>query len=106
MSIHFFRPLLCMGWVVAVPMALAQTAAVGVASEGPASRAVSLQAPVPLTFQSVMTDYRPYHDQPVGSWAEANRTVEQLGGWRAYAREASQPEDRPAPAADDKGGKP
>lgn len=98
MSIHFFCPLLCVGWVVAIPMAWAQTAAVGVASEGPAPRSALVQTSVPLKFQSVMKDYRPYSDQPVGSWAEANRTVEQAGGWRAYAREASQPEAEGAPA--------
>jgi hypothetical protein len=34
----------------------------------------------------------------VGSWREANDTVNRIGGWRAYAREAKPPES-PPPAA-------
>ena len=35
------------------------------------------------------------------SWREANDTVTRIGGWRVYAREASQPapESKPTPAA-------
>ena len=36
-------------------------------------------------------------DKPV-SWREANDTVTRIGGWRAYAREAQQPEAAPAVA--------
>jgi hypothetical protein len=31
----------------------------------------------------------------VGSWREANDTVNRIGGWRAYAREAKQPQSPP-----------
>ena len=39
------------------------------------------------------------HDQSGGlvDWREANDAVRRIGGWRAYAREAQQPE--PAPSA-------
>jgi hypothetical protein len=106
MSIQFFRPLLCMVWVVAMPMVWAQTAAVAIAPEGSVARSAALQISVPLSFKSVMTDYRPYSEQTVGSWADANRTVAQIGGWRAYAKEASQPETATKPSAHDNGVKP
>lgn len=99
MFIHFFRPLLGVGWVIAMPMAGAQISVTGATPQDLAPRSTLLQSPAPLSFQSVMKDYRPYSEQPVGSWAEANRTVAQIGGWRAYAREASQPESKGAPAS-------
>lgn len=33
------------------------------------------------------------------SWREANRAVDQAGGWRAYAREAARQQERPPPGA-------
>ena len=38
---------------------------------------------------SAFDGYRPYADQPVAPWARSNATVGRIGGWRAYAREAS-----------------
>jgi hypothetical protein len=106
MSIHFFCPLLCMAWVFAIPVVWAQTAALAIAPEGSVPRSAALQTSVPLSFKSAMTDYRPYREQAVGSWADANRTVAQIGGWRAYAKEASQPEPAAEPSTNVKGGKP
>lgn len=106
MSIHFFRPLLCMGWVVAMPVVWAQAAAMAIAPEGSVPRSAALQTSVALSFKSAMTDYRSYSEQAVGSWADANRTVAQIGGWRAYAKEASQTETAAEPSANAKGGKP
>lgn len=40
--------------------------------------------------------YRRYRDEPVGDWRKANEQVGQIGGWRAYAREAA---GSPSPAA-------
>ena len=55
------------------------------------------QAVVPtVRFNSAFAPYRRMGETPVGSWREANDTVTQIGGWRAYAREANTP---PAPAA-------
>ncbi|MBC7780503.1 MAG: hypothetical protein H7125_10430 [Proteobacteria bacterium] len=33
-------------------------------------------------------NYRPYTQQDVGSWKDANDTVGRIGGWRTYLREA------------------
>jgi hypothetical protein len=88
---------------------LAGAAAATLALLGPAQQAVAqtpsapgradpldAQAAVPpVRFSSAFTPYRRMSDAPVGSWREANDTVTQIGGWRAYAREANTP---PPPA--------
>ena len=54
---------------------------------------LDVKASVPdVVHRSALTGYRPYADQQVGSWREANETVNRIGGWRVYAREARQPE--------------
>ena len=45
-----------------------------------------------LGYESVFARYKSYRDEKTGSWREANDTVERIGGWRAYAKEAQQPE--------------
>ena len=49
----------------------------------------------PPAFES----YKPYADVPVGNWKAANDTAAQIGGWRAYAKQAQQVDNLPAPAA-------
>ena len=54
---------------------------------------LNAKADVPaVTYRSVLGAYRPAGDVKVGSWKDANETVARIGGWRVYAREASQPE--------------
>lgn len=64
-------------------------------------------APVPpLQHQSVLTAPPALDAARVGSWRDANATVNRIGGWKAYAREVtpeakpSTPDPRPAPATD------
>ena len=56
------------------------------------------QARVPAAlYVSPLASYRRLgEDKPV-PWKEANETVNRIGGWRAYAREAQQ-SDAPPPA--------
>lgn len=49
----------------------------------------------PASHDSPFAGYRAAGEDGVGSWREANEAVNRIGGWRAYAREAS----RPAPAS-------
>lgn len=60
------------------------------------------RAAVPaVTYVSPFIGYRPDGVIKVAPWKEANDTVARIGGWRAYAREASQPAPAgpvPAPA--------
>ncbi len=50
-----------------------------------------------LRYESVFARYRSYRDEKTGSWRESNDTVDRIGGWRAYAKEAQSPEST-APA--------
>lgn len=56
-------------------------------------------------YVSALRDFRRFSDEPVASWRAANETVQRIGGWQAYSREAYQalrkpaPEARPTPAA-------
>ena len=51
-----------------------------------------------MSYQSSLRDYKPLVEQRVGSWKEANETVNRIGGWRAYAREAAQGDQATPPA--------
>ena len=69
----------------------------------PAAAPTTAVAPVttstsPPRYESVFARYQSYRDEKTGSWREANDTVTQIGGWRAYAKEAQQP-DSVAPIA-------
>ena len=99
-SIH--HGLLLAAWLAASPLVHAQ--ADPKAGKPDPSDAMAV---VPAaTYSSPLARYRPAGETKLGSWHEANETVTRIGGWRAYAREASQPEpaarldaSRPASAA-------
>ncbi len=44
--------------------------------------------PLTLSYQSAMSTYRPYDDNPPGGWRAANDRVGEIGGWKTYAKEA------------------
>lgn len=48
-----------------------------------------------LVYQSVFERYQKWNDQPLTGWKKANDTVEQIGGWAVYAKEARTP-DKPS----------
>ena len=95
------------GWLAAVWLAAAASthAQPAPGAPGPTSAPNPLQAGTavpPMVYSSPLARYRVAADVEVGSWTEVNDTVTRIGGWRAYAREASQPEVpafAPAPAA-------
>lgn len=43
-------------------------------------------------YSSVFSAYSSFNDQAIASWQKSNQIVQQIGGWRAYAKEASAPE--------------
>jgi hypothetical protein len=53
----------------------------------PASKPVPNQSALP--YHSAMEGYKAFADEKPVPWAAANTTVDQRGGWRAYAKEAS-----------------
>lgn len=82
------RFLRCGPWVAALSLAaLAQAQ-----PARPVSDPLDPKAAVPpVQHRSAMSGYRPLAEAPVGSWKEANERVNRIGGWRVYAREATQP---------------
>ncbi len=47
-------------------------------------------APVPpVRYESSLTRPAALQETAVGSWKDANETVNRIGGWKAYAREAA-----------------
>lgn len=93
-------------WPCAPLAALCATALVAQAQPtAPSARPDPLdpKASVPaLRYASSLGAY-PYRSAGDGkpiAWREANDTVNRIGGWRAYAREAQQPEPPPGVATD------
>ena len=59
------------------------------AHDGPhAPDAHASAAPIGLHYQSPIANYQPYREPTIASWPRANDTVQQIGGWRSYAKEA------------------
>lgn len=85
------RPLLASVLITTGACAMAQSAA-------PAGEPAPSAAALELTYRSTFDGYQRFADEKVGSWREANDTVGRIGGWRAYAKEASEPA-KPAGAA-------
>ncbi|GAP34016.1 hypothetical protein ISF6_3442 [Piscinibacter sakaiensis] len=53
-----------------------------------------------MAYESAFSRYRRTADDKVIPWREANDTAARIGGWRAYARDAQQPDPAAsAPAA-------
>ncbi len=86
-------------WLAALTTLVAINA---VAQTAPApSRPPPAETPE-LSFQSAFDGYRSYKDEKAIPWKEANETVYQRGGWRAYAKEAA--ESSPSEAGAQKSG--
>ena len=51
-----------------------------------------------LNYRSAFAGYRAFSDDKPLPWREANEAVARIGGWRAYAREAQQPDAKPSGA--------
>jgi len=101
-----------LGWTRGIPVAtllvaasLIQPFAHAQGAPGRTERADPLdaRARVPaITHVSTLASYRRLGDDKPVAWSDANQTVNCIGGWRAYAREAQQPDPAapaPAPAA-------
>lgn len=74
-------------WLATLPALVALAAA---AQTGGDAKPPAQVEPAPaLSFQSAMEGYKPFTDGPSVPWRQANETVHQRGGWRAYAKETS-----------------
>ena len=43
-------------------------------------------------YRSALEGYQRYTEEKMVNWKDANDATARIGGWRAYAREASQPQ--------------
>jgi hypothetical protein len=95
----FMFPHLSLAMLVAL-MAAAGGAAAQAAAPDRADRAPSEALHLPATasepWRSALHGYQPFADEKLAPWRESNDTVGRIGGWKAYAREASQPDEAPS----------
>lgn len=57
-----------------------------------------------LDYKSAFEGYQAYSEPDIKNWPEVNQRVEEIGGWRVYAREPYEEqssEDKAAPAQPD-----
>jgi hypothetical protein len=71
---------------------VAQRAGTSRSASAPASAPDSATTRPDITaspgYRSAFEGYRPFAEQPLTSWRQANDLVGRIGGWQAYAREA------------------
>lgn len=80
-------------WLLALWLPL-QLSALSASAQTPPSPPPATQA-APAAYRSAFEGYQAYRDEKIINWKEANNNVGHIGGWRAYAKEASPP---PAPS--------
>ena len=73
-----------------IAMACSALAATAFAQQTPppAARPTSQDAAPSSSYRSAWSGYRPFADEKVVSWKDANDEVRRIGGWRAYLRES------------------
>lgn len=78
----------------------AQTSTAPAPSTSPSasSRPSAMTKSAPAPYRSAMDDYKPYTDEKVIDWKQANDNTARIGGWREYAKEAQQREAADASA--------
>ena len=78
------------------PVPVVPTQSMTTAPTGSPPRSVAVAAPV----SSAITTYRRFDPaEPLADWRQANKTVEEIGGWRAYAKEAAKEATKEAVSA-------
>lgn len=66
----------------------------------PAGTATNPAATAALPYASAFEGYQAFSDEKPRPWKESNATVERIGGWRAYAKEAAEPPSKDDQAPD------
>lgn len=81
----------------AVPAAAQNTPAATHAAHAAAPASAPAKARMVVPYRSAFTGYRAYDaGEPMAGWRDANELTGKIGGWRAYAREASGGASAPA----------
>ena len=81
-----------------LPIALLAVLGASVAAAAQAQATAPAAPTAPPAWRSAFDGYRPFSDETTLPWRQANETVQDVGGWRAYAREAAQPASAAASA--------
>ena len=82
-------------WLTPATLCVAAFAAAAQVPTAPDRKADPLDAGAsvpPAVYESAFSRYRRAAESKAIRWREANDTAARIGGWRAYAREAQQPE--------------
>ncbi|MEO5607863.1 MAG: hypothetical protein ABIR13_09845 [Polaromonas sp.] len=74
---------------LAAPQLSAQVSVTAASTSSPALPAEKADA-APPAYRSAFEGYQPYTDEKIVNWKEANDATARIGGWREYAKEASQ----------------
>lgn len=64
------------------------------------------QAVQELEYRSVFEGYQAYSDPEIQNWPKANQLVDEIGGWRVYAREPYEDKAKEQPASAKEAAKP
>lgn len=80
-------------WLMPAALLLWATQSQALASQVPPAAPASGPTTTSLSYRSAIQSYKPWAETPVASWRAINDATAQAGGWRAYAREAQQPDD-------------
>ena len=104
------RAMVASGWLLLLGALAAAFSAQSQVGAGAEERALTPSAAAtqaaPAAYRSAMEGYQPYTEEKTVNWKEANDTTGRIGGWREYAKEASQPESGAKPQAPDAAAKP
>ena len=68
--------------------------------------ALAQTSSAPAPYRSAMEGYKPYTDEKIVDWKQANDSTGKIGGWREYPKEAQQPDAADASAKPAPDGKP
>ena len=80
-------------------LGLATASAFAQTSIGTAPAPTASASTAPAAFSSVFDSYQPYTEEKTANWKQANDNTARIGGWRAYAKEAAEPNPGVVPAA-------
>ena len=83
---------------VGVAHAQTNTAPAALTSPSASSPPSAMTQIAPAPYRSAMEGYKPYTDEKVIDWKQANDITGRIGGWREYAKEAQQPDAADASA--------
>jgi hypothetical protein len=97
MGLRTLRWLFPAGLLLSVSLAHAQPT-LGADATAPNN---TVSVPSMFQYHSVFTHYHIFTEQSVLPWREANDDVGKIGGWRFYAKEASQPDATDIPTKPD-----